>query len=132
MKTYLLMIMLMLLLAGSVVAQDATPDAPMAVVTGADVTTVYIEVLPVWVLPAFALLLGLVGFLIFVIYKQGGKLAEMVSEKGMIGLVKIAVDFAGSIAEKTPNKFDDAFIGLVRGEALKEPNAPVASPPAAG
>lgn len=116
MKRWILAL-IFLLLAVPVFAQEVTPEAPgITVVEAPTVTTVYVEVMPVWVLPAFALCLATMAFLIFVIWRQGGKLAEMLSEDAVQGLIKIGLDFARDLANKTTTPIDNAFLDVVAGE----------------
>jgi hypothetical protein len=111
-----------------ILAQDATVEpaatqevtageAPVTVVTGDEVTTVYVEVMPAWVLPGYAVLLVVIGFLLMMVYKYGVHLKDMISEKAFAGLLNIVRDVAKDIAARTENKIDDALVKLIPDEA---------------
>lgn len=143
MQRVVIALIVVLLMAVSATAQDRTQEAelqPVATVeapivdnvTGtenSDVQIVYVEVMPVWVLPTFAGLLALIGLLTFLLYRMGAANTELVSEKTVQGLLKLVLDAAGDIAKRTPTTLDDTFIGIVRGEAVKEPTPPAAGQP---
>lgn len=97
-------------------AATSEPVATAPVAITPTIQYVYIDVLPEWVLPAFAILFAVIAFLIFVIWRQGGKLAEMLSEKAVQGLIKIGLDFARDLANKTATPLDNALLNVVAGE----------------
>lgn len=130
MKHLVIALLFVLSVFAPVLAQDATSEppaptqavvsgeAPVTVVTGNEVTTVYVEVLPAWVLPGYAALLVLVGFLMFAVYKYGIHLKDMISEKSFASLMSIVRDIAKDIAARTENKIDDALVKLIPDEPV--------------
>lgn len=142
MKRWILALLLALLMAGNVMAQEETPDAnpaatveatqaaPVATVDSPAVQFVYIDVMPEWVLPGYALCFAAMAFMLFVIWRQGGKLSEMVSEKAMQGLIKIGLDFARDLANKTKTPIDNAILDVVAGEVQPPVVNVTVTPPA--
>jgi hypothetical protein len=123
MKRWIIALIFVLVYAAGVSAQDATQEAPLTVVETPALTTVYVEVLPAWVLPGYAVLLVVIGFLLYTVYKYGIHLKDMISEKAFASLIGIVRDVAKDIAARTPNKIDDALVkGLLPDEPASTTN----------
>lgn len=130
MKRILFAILLVLVFAIVVSAQDATSEPAVPTLEAAPVeapavepTPIYIETMPAWVLPVIAILLATIGLQAYANYRQGIHLKDMISEKAFATLIGIVRDVAKDIAASTPNKIDDA---LVKGLLPDEP-APTAN-----